>query len=616
MKGFILSLLLISTITFTFGQNINKIEPPHWYVGMQNPEVQLMVYGPNIQQFEPRIQNSMVLLKNIHKVENQNYLFIDLDLSKISQPENILIEWHLNQEFQFTTTYSLKERIKKTNSDYTFDSKDVIYLITPDRFANGDPSNDVVPNLLESSIDRNQEYTRHGGDIKGIIDHLDYIQEMGFTSIWINPVLENDQPQWSYHGYATTDYYKVDPRFGTNEMYVDLSRKAKEKGIGLIMDVVSNHCGNKHWWMDDLPSKDWLNYQEKQYQGTNHRKSTLLDPYVAPSDRDIMVKGWFVPTMPDLNQRNPFLAKYLIQNTIWWIEYADLYGIRQDTYSYPFKDFMTNWTCHILNEYPNFNIVGEEWTLDPSLIAYWQKGKINKDGYESCLRSVMDFPLNSILIKAFKEKETWGTGLVKLYENLGLDHLYSNPNDMLVFADNHDMDRITTSAEDSISIVKMAMTYILTTRGIPQIFYGTELLMSHIGTNSHGAIRADFPGGWQSDTSNGFNGNNIPVHKIEFQNWLKKILNWRKSNEVIHNGKMMHFSPKEGTYVYFRYNAEATIMIVFNKNNSAYELDMTRFQVRTSGFTKIRNIESNEEVEINDVLLLPVNSVQIFELHK
>lgn len=616
MKNYGLILLFVFNPALLFSQIIDKVEPPHWYVGMQNTEVQLMIYGTNIQDYHAEIKNSKAVIKQIHKVENKNYLFIDLDLSALSNPEDITLNWSKNNTLAFTSTYSIKERVKQYNNNYTFDSKDVMYLITPDRFANGDVTNDIVPSMLENSLDRDQEGTRHGGDIQGIIDHLDYIEEMGFTSIWINPLLENNQPKYSYHGYATTDYYKVDQRYGSNELYLELCQKAKAKGIGVIMDVVSNHCGHKHWWMTDLPTKDWVNYQNKDYQGTNHRKSTLLDPYGAPSDRKIMVEGWFVPTMPDLNQRNPFLAKYLIQNTIWWIEYADLHGIRQDTYSYPFKDFMKDWTCSILHEYPNFNIVGEEWSLDPSIIAYWQKGKDNNDGYESCLRSIMDFPLNAILAKAFLEKESWGTGLVKLYDNLGLDYIYSNPNDMLVFADNHDMDRIATSAVDSVSIVKKAMTYILTTRGIPQVYYGTEILMSHIGTNSHGAIRADFPGGWDNDEVNGFEGKGLSEDKLAFQDWLKTILNWRKEKKVIHTGKLMHFAPFEGTYVYFRYNDEETVMVVFNKNKEEYLLDLSRFKDRINGFSKIYNVYNGDETSIPEILVLPKDEAQIFELRK
>jgi glycosidase len=616
MKTIYTLILLTFSIFKISGQPISKIEPPFWYVGMNNTNLQLLIYGKDIGKLKPKIEDSKAIIKKINKVDNENYLFIDLDLKHVKKAENISIDWYQNDNIVQSTQYQLKERERTTDQNYTFDSKDVIYLITPDRFSNGDPSNDNITGMREQGVDRVEEYARHGGDIAGIINHLDYIEKMGFTAIWLNPVLENDQPQWSYHGYAITDYYSVDKRFGDNEQYKLLATEAKKKGIGLIMDMVANHCGSNHWWMEDLPTEDWVNFQNEKYQGSNHRRTTLIDPYASKSDRDLMVKGWFVPTMPDLNQENKLLANYIIQNSIWWIEYAHLYGIRQDTYPYPYKEFMKDWTCRILEEYPNFNIVGEEWSFNPTLIAYWQKGKENSDGYSSCLRSIMDFPLNIIIVQAFKEKESWDKGLIKLYENLSADYNYVNPNDIMVFADNHDMSRIATIAEEDASVVRMVMGYILTTRGIPQILYGTELLMAHMGTDSHGAIRADFPGGWKGDPINAFSGKGLSNKELDFQNWMQKILNWRKTKHVIHHGKLMHYAPENGSYVYFRYNESETVMVVFNKNDHEINLELDRFEERLNGFKRFKNIFTGKDGNLGESLNIPKKSVQIFEIIK
>ncbi len=383
------------------------------------------------------------------------------------------------------------------------------------------------------------------------------------------------------------------------------------------MDQIANHCGHQHWWMNDLPSKDWINYidhEPKTY--TNHRKFSLLDPYASPQDREIMTHGWFVETMPDLNQRNPFLKKYLIQNSIWWIEYAELYGIRQDTYSYPFREFMTDWTCAIQNEYPGFNIVGEEWVDDQGIIAYWQKGKVNQDGYTSCLRSLMDFPMNFLLAKSMKEEEAWGKGLVRLYEFLGKDYHYANPMDLVLLADNHDMSRIWEQLGYDYDLFKMSMIYLMTTRGIPQIFYGTEILMDHPGTDSHGMIRSDFPGGWKGDTKNGFTGEGLSAQQKDAQQFLKQLLNWRKNEKTIHYGKLMHFEPQKGAYVYFRYDKEKTIMLVLYKGDEDMNLSTDRFERFLGDATSLRNIQTQKETNISQGIPLNAKSGHIFEVIK
>jgi glycosidase len=450
-----------------------------------------------------------------------------------------------------------------------------MYLITPDRFVNGDPNNDSVPSLKES-VNRNDITGRHGGDLEGIRRSIDYIDQMGFTAIWLNPVLENNQEKYSYHGYSTTDFYKVDERFGSNEDYRSLTKAARNKNIKMIMDMILNHCGSDHWWMEDLPTTDWINFNNT-FQVTNHKRTTVQDQYASSYDKKYFADGWFVKTMPDLNQRNPLFATYLIQNTLWWIEYSGLAGIRMDTYPYPDKDFMTHWTKRVMEEYPNFNIVGEEWSTNPAIVSFWQAGKENHNKYISYLPSVMDFPIQHALVNALKEEESWSDGWQKLYEMLALDFLYPDPDNLVVFTDNHDMSRFFTQIDEDISLFKLGMAYLLTIRGIPQIYYGTEILMNNASSPDHGVIRSDFPGGWEEDTINVFNNAGLNTEQVEAQNFLRKLLHWRKTASAIHNGKLMHFAPYKGVYVLFRYSAMDKVMIVLNKNREAVELDLDRY---------------------------------------
>ena len=406
---------------FAFAQNtIDRVEPPFWWTDMNNTELQLMVYGNNIDHLKPYINHKGISIEKTVSMENDNYLFIYLNIDKNTVPGEINIEFKdAENKIILNHTYPILKRKKEAALIKGYDNSDVMCLITPDRFANGDASNDNIEGMPDK-LSRGDKWGRHGGDIKGIIDHLDYFSDMGFTAIWLNPILENKQPQWSYHGYATTDYYKVDPRFGTNEDYLRLAEKGKEKGIKIVMDMIMNHCGSGHWWMADLPSKDWINNSDNFFQ-TSHRRTTLRDPYSSKFDTEHFADGWFVKEMPDLNQRNPQMATYLIQNTIWWIEYLGLAGIRMDTYPYSDKNFMSDWTCAVMDEYPNFNICGEEWSLSPIILAYWQDGKINPDGYTSCLPGLLDFPIQSAFIDALTEEDKWNSGMVKLYEMLSLD---------------------------------------------------------------------------------------------------------------------------------------------------------------------------------------------------
>jgi len=524
--------------------DIQKVEPPHWWIGFKNQKLQLLVKHPNIGSATPEILHSGVSLDKFNKADSPNYLFLDLEISEAAKAGKFNIVFKQDDGNELTQTYELKER-QKTSEDYLgFDSSDAIFLITPDRFANANSKNDEVEGLLQQGIDRKDGYARHGGDLQGITEHLDYIDDLGYTAIWPTPVLINDMQKGSYHGYAMTDYYRVDPRFGTMEEYINLSQELKTRDMKLIMDQVANHCGLEHWWMKDLPFKDWVNLQENyeknkdnwDWQTTktsNHRRTTNQDPYASKKDNQGMTDGWFVSGMPDLNQRNPFMANYIIQNSIWWIETLELGGIRQDTYPYPDKDFMSNWAGAIMTEYPNFSIVGEEWSYNPLLIGYWQEGHENADGYDSNLKSTMDFAMQKNIVDALNEDESWDKGLVKMYEGLANDFAYTSPKDIMVMPDNHDMSRIYTQLKGDATNTKMALSYLLMMPRIPQLYYGTEILMDDFDNpGDHGLIRTDFPGGWQGDTVNAFTGEGLTSEQKSMQSFLKKVLNYRKTSEA------------------------------------------------------------------------------------
>ena len=600
MKSITLLLSIFFNIFMISAQTIQKVEPPNWWVGMNNPKLQLMIYGQNIAHKNIDIPDKNIVIDSISKADNPNYIFLNLDLINIKKAQKFDIHFKGSPK-NLIYTYELKQRSNNSENRIGFNSSDVIYLITPDRFANGNPKNDIHLEMKEKTIDRKHDYARHGGDIDGIINHLDYIHNMGFTAIWPTPMLTNDMHESSYHGYAMTDFYQVDPRFGTLNEYMDLSKKAKEKGIKLIIDQVANHCGSEHWWMKDLPFDDWINYQKeiesKSLTITNHRRTSNQDMYASQYDKDLMSKGWFVSAMPDLNQQNPFMAKYIIQNSIWWIETLDLGGIRQDTYPYSDKTFMSNWAGAIMHEYPKFSIVGEEWSYNPLLVGYWQKGSNNKDGYESNLRSTMDFPMQKAIVDGLNEEESWDTGLVKMYEGLANDFAYAKPNDIMAFLDNHDKDRIFTEFNEDIILTKMALSYLLMLPRIPQIYYGTEILLENSKKpGDHGLIRSEFPGGWKGDKVNGFTGKGLTKDQNEIQYFLQKILNYRKSSEAIHNGKTIHFSPIDGIYVLFRTIKDEVVVLIINKNKSPINLDLNRFKEIGLDGKKLKNIVSGEEL--------------------
>ena len=611
MKKIILGFILfLSLHAFNQDLNIDRMEPPYWWSNMNNPELQIMFYGENIAEFDCKILNDEIINTEFLKTNNSNYLFLNVNIPKNFQ-KNLEIEFSKEGKTQNVIEYILKKRIDKSANRQGFNNSDVIYLITPDRFANGNTDNDINEDLGDI-LDRKDPQARHGGDIQGVIDNLDYIKEMGYTAIWLNPVLENNMPRTSYHGYATTDYYKIDPRYGTMEEYLKLSEEANKRGLKLIMDQIMNHCGSNHWWMNDLPDKNWINDKET-YQITNHKRTVITDPYAAPSDKEKFERGWFVDAMPDINGNHPLLSKYLIQNSIWWVEAANLRGIRHDTHPYPGATFMSAYTCAIMNEYPNFNIVGEEWSEIPSIVAKWQAGNSSATQRKSCLPSLMDFPLQVTLNKSLVDKETWGTGMNKLYEIIALDYIYPDPENLVIFGDNHDMDRFYTQINEDFDLFKMGMIYLATMRGIPQIYYGTEILMSNGKDHSHGVIRSDFPGGWNADFKNAFTGENLSDKEKEAQVFVNTLLNWRKNKEVIHNGELMHYSPVNGMYVFFRYNDSQKIMVVLNKDIKDRKIIFSDYPEMLGNKKKAKNIFSGKDLKIEDISI-PSRSAAIYEI--
>jgi glycosidase len=611
MKFITLGLLVCLSVQL-FAQRVDRIEPPQWWIGMKNPSVQLMVYGERVSELTPQVEYKGVKIIGTRTVENLNYLLIDLEIHVKAKPGVVNIDFYAGRTKVDSKSWSLETREIGSATRRGVDQSDVIYLITPDRFANGDPGNDSVEGLQELA-DRSEKGGRHGGDLEGIRSHLGYFKDMGFTTIWLNPVLENDMSRSSYHGYSTTDYYKVDPRFGTNDLWRQVVNEGKAIGLKHVMDMIPNHCGSEHWWMQDLPSHDWLN-QWDEFTRSNHLKTVSHDPYAAATDIQHFTDGWFVRTMPDLNQRNPYMARYLTQNAIWWVEYLGLAGIRIDTYAYSDPDFLSEYCKQILAEYPDLFIVGEQWHTMPETVAYWQKGKLNKDGYVSYLPDLMDFPLQNALIKSLNAKGGWNDAWLPVYEVLGQDILYPEPNDLMVFPDNHDMSRIFTQVNEDYTLYKLALAFIATTRGIPQLFYGTEILMANPGTDDHVIIRSDFPGGWDGDEVNGFTGEGLTAQQLDAQRYVRTLLNWRRTSTVVHHGRLMHYAPHDNVYVYFRYNGQQKVMVILNKNQEPYTLSLDRFEEMLSGVEAGKDILSGNEYQMHGSLVLDKGGPLILEL--
>lgn len=607
--------LLALFVTFSISQayaQINSIEPSNWWAGMKNSKLQLMVYGDELAGANVTSSNDSVSVLSAKSLDNPNFLFIDLEMGDDLEPGIIELNFILKNNRTVVKEYEFKRRQEASESRVGFSSKDVIYLLTPDRFANGDDANDQVDSLYEG-VDRKKPGGRHGGDLIGITENLDYIESLGITQLWLNPLQENNQEEYSYHGYSISDLYKIDARLGGNDALFKLAEQAAARGIGLIMDTVPNHIGLNHWWMKDLPARDWVN-NTGEYMETTHRRETIQDPHAADIDKVNFNDGWFVPTMPDLNQRNEYLATYIIQNNIWWTESSGLSGLRVDTLPYGDRDFTAKFSRAILNEYPKLNIVGEEWVVNPAIVSYWQRGKKNLDGFDAHMPSLMDFPLQEAMILALTEEEAWNNGLILLYQTLANDFQYPDPYNLVVIADNHDMSRIYSQLDDNVDLYKIALTFLMTTRGIPQLFYGTEILMNNPGTEDHGIIRSDFPGGWANDSVNAFTGQGLSARELDAQDFVKRLLNWRKQSAVIHHGKLKHFVPEEGTYVYFRILEDDVVMVAINKNDQDITLDTSRFIEVLKGKKSATDVLSNKSQKLKEHIMLPAKTAMIYEI--
>jgi glycosidase len=612
MKNYIFLFLFLFGVSVH--AQIEKVEPPFWWSGMNRSEIQLMFYGKNIAEYSVSTPSEMIV-SNVRKTENPNYLFVTVQTAGL-KPATYNIRLSKKGKKSMSYPFELKQRELGSALREGFDASDAIYLIMPDRFANANPANDSHPQLQEKG-DRSNPGGRHGGDIEGIIQNLDYLEDLGVTAIWSTPLLEDDDPAYSYHTYAQSDVYKVDPRYGTNEDYRRLATEMEKRDMKLIMDYVTNHWGAEHWMIKDLPTYDWV-HQFPGYKNSNYRMTTQFDPHSSKVDTQLNENGWFTSTMPDLNQSNPLVLNYLIQNAIWWIEYSGLDGFRVDTYSYNEKEGIAEWTKAVMDEYPNFNIVGEVWMHDQAQISYWQKdspvGAIQS--FNSHLPAVMDFTLHDAIMVMFNEDDqSWADGMVRAYDNFANDFLYSDIYNLLVFAGNHDTNRINEEFDGDVNKYKLAMTLILTTRGIPQLYYGDEIGMrGDKPAKGDADIRRDFPGGWAGDEQNAFTEAGRTQQQNEYHAFTKKLLNYRKNNEVLHTGRLLQYAPLENVYVYFRYNENDRVMVVINNNPEAQSLDLSRFAEGLAGAVSGKEIISGAQVSLDQNLEVSGKSSLVIEL--
>ena len=609
MKALItLATALLMSLSTMAAEPATRVEPPNWWVGMRNTSLQLMLYGKGLADAQPTLSPYPgVTLKGSHRATSANYLFIDLDIAPDAQPGELVLN-----VAGTTLRYPLMARAPGSAERQGFGPKDAIYLVVPDRFSKGGSGQQAD---MKEGVNRADHGGRHGGDLAGMRQHLDYIAGLGFTQIWPTPLVENDSAKYSYHGYAATDFFHVDPRFGTNDDFSRFVAEARAKGLGVIQDVVLNHIGSGHWWMADPPAPDWVNAWP-QYTETHHARMTLQDPYASADDRLRFTDGWFVPGMPDLNQRRPELATYLTQMTLWWVERFGLSGIRTDTYSYSDRNFLTRWSARVMQEYPRLNIVGEEWSPHPAVVSYWQRGKKNHDGYVSYTPSMMDFPLQTNLLAALTEEDGAHTGLTKLYEGLAHDFVYPDPANLVLFDGNHDTPRIHSLLKRDVGLTKIALAYLATTRRIPQLFYGSEILMQSPVERDDGRVRADMPGGWPGDTVNAFTGAGLTAEQREMQDWVRRLFRWRQDSPVIHDGALMQYAPLEGCYAFFRYGGGRTVMVVLNKTTKLVELTLARFSERLAAGDRARDVLSGREFKLGATLTAPAHSPLIFEISR
>ena len=609
-KYFSLFFIVFFSVYIYGNDMLQRVEPLFWWTGMQQQELQLMLYGEGIASAKVSVKYPGVRLLRTELTDNPNYLFLYLQIGKRTKPGEFQLKIDMGTETRYYQ-YELKQREPNSASRETFTAADAVYLIMPDRFVNGNPQNDSVPGYHQG-VNRKDPGKRHGGDLEGIISKIPYLADLGITAIWTTPFFDNNDVRYSYHHYGCSDYYQVDPRLGTNEDYRRLSTEAKKHGIKMILDVVPNHCSTAHWWLKDMPAKDWFN-QWDTFTSSNYRMMAWTDPHAAESDLHRLTHGWFAPNMPDFNLQNQLLFDYLCQVYVFWIEFGGVSGLRVDTY--PYNDISTaaRFIREIRKEYPNMNVVGECWMNTSQEIAYYQSGNNNKDGFDSYMQSVMDFPLGVIFGQAFNEKEGWNSGMARFYMHYALDFAYPNPNLLMNFLDNHDLDRYSLVVGRDVRKYKMALAMLLTTRGYPQIYYGTEIMLDGIPGTYEGH-RFNFPGGWKDDERDAFTAEGRTTEENEIFNYLRTLLHYRKNNPVLHQGKMKHYIPENGIYVYFRYNESKTVMVVANNNEEEQDLPLNRFHEMLSGKVSARDIVSNQELALNRTLKIPPKTTLILEL--
>lgn len=604
-------------MTMQAATKIDHIEPENWYVGMKNSSLQLMVYGKNIRDSRVSVDYPGVKIDSLVRLDSPNYLFVYLNLSG-AKPGNIVLNIDGKK-----VNYPLKARTMSGDKRIGFDNSDVLYMLMPDRFASGRNITKPMKGLNPYVVDRSKPSLRHGGDLEGVRQHLDYFNQLGVTALWFTPVLENNSPdmnsQSTYHGYATTNYYRVDPRFGTNEDYARLVAEAHAKGLKVVMDMIFNHCGYDHPWVKDMPSKDWFNTPEWMKKGdsyylqTSYKLTPVLDPYASKVDKRETVDGWFVRSMPDLNQKNPHVMTYLIQNSEWWIETVGIDGIRMDTYPYADRKAMSQWMEILNEEYPNFNTVGETWVTEPAYTAAWQKdSKLSK--VNSYLKTVMDFSFyDKINLAKHEETDAWWKGLNRIYNSLCYDYLYENPSSVMAFIENHDTDRFLENGKDTLAL-KQALALLLTINRIPQLYYGTEVLMNGTKEVTDGNVRCDFPGGFAGDKHNAFTAEGRTKAENAMFNWLSKLLKWRRNNMVITKGKQIQFIPYKGVYVIARQWNDQTILTILNGTSQAVTLPLDRYAEVIGNHQEAKDVISGRKVKLGSELQLKARDTKVIEL--
>ncbi len=586
-----------------------RVEPMNWWIGFKNPSVELMIHKKGIAEFDVKLGKFPgVRLVNVSRTGNPNYLFVEISIYATAQPGKLPIIFEKKDGSQMVFEWPILARDAGPHGAGVT-AKDLVYLIMPDRFANGDPSNDDNPSMREPKAHRDSLFGRHGGDLKGIADHLDYLKDLGATAIWLNPELENDQKGGSYHGYAITDHYRIDRRLGTNDDYRALVKKCHDSGMKVVRDIVTNHIGSGHWWMADLPSPDWV-HQFDTFTRTTYRAPTLADPYASERDRRLFLDGWFDKMMPDLNQRNPFLARYLIQNTIWWIEWAGIDGLRTDTYTYSDQAFMSKFNEAVRREYPDITNVGEAWEHTVSLVAYFADNQpIKKTGFDSNLPGMIDFQLNAAILEALQREQGWTEGAARLYYVLAQDNLYEDPMRNLIFLDNHDMTRFATSIGSNMDKFRSGIVWLMTERGVPEIYYGTELAFTGDKAKGDGVLRQEMPGGWPGDKRSVFTAERRTAAENEAFDFVKKMASLRKANPVMATGKLMQFVPENSVYTYFRYDDQNSVMVVLNTANTDRKVDLRRFAERFDGFKSAQNPLTGETLtDLTATVLVKKNS--------